>query len=276
MAHGTRYLMPLETEHRQKPRRLTDVPFHWVHTKRPVRDMGNAEVLTARQQVLDPDGNHGAERDLKRPAPKIKVTGAADARMKIDPLAADADGIVEVLGAIWSQGVGDVLLEHGELGPDTAGGPHVRRLSESIWSSSDHVAAKPQARIANPAVGPRRLCLKPVQQTQAELARGFEIAGPLSRISTQNRAEPVVVLGPVDDGHVAAREARLEVAPVENPAKGPPGLRVRGFEQPTRDGLVSLRFHGCPPKQRPRPAARPKLAPEAVLPRLVDRVILIR
>src|SRR6185312_10890285 len=105
------------------------VPFHRMHPKRPVRDMGDAEVLAPRQQVLDSDGNHGAERYLKRPAPKIEITGAADARMKIDPIAADADGIGEELGAVRSQGVGNVLLEHGELGLNTTPGPYVRSLS---------------------------------------------------------------------------------------------------------------------------------------------------
>jgi hypothetical protein len=37
--------------------------------------------------------------------------------MQIDPVAADPHRVTEALGAIGPERMGDVLLQHGELGP---------------------------------------------------------------------------------------------------------------------------------------------------------------
>ena len=79
----------------RRPRRRS---IRRMHAKRPVRDVRDAEVLAARQQVLDADRDHRAERDLERPAAEVEVAGAADARMEIDPIAADPHRVVEQLG----------------------------------------------------------------------------------------------------------------------------------------------------------------------------------
>ena len=87
-----------------------------------------------------------AERDLEGPAAEVEVAGAADARMEIDPVAADPHRVVEQLGAVRPERMRDVLLEHRELGAHPPRLPHVGRRREAVRRAADDVAAQAQAR----------------------------------------------------------------------------------------------------------------------------------
>src|SRR6185312_2016696 len=78
----------------------------------------------------------------------------------------------------------------------------------------------------------------------------------------------------VDDGHVTGREPRLEVTAIEDAPKAPPRLPICGLKQPTHQRLVRLRLHARPAEQGSWPAGGTVLAPEIVLPRLLDSVVL--
>ena len=158
-----------------------------MHAEGAVGDVRDAEVLPARQQVLDAHRDHRAERDLERPAAEVEVAGAADAGMEIDPVAADPHRVGEQLGAVGPQRMRDVLLEHGELGAQPPRLPHVRRGREPVRRAADDVAAEAQPGVADAAVGARRLGLQPVEQAEAELPRRLEIARALGRRRRRRR-----------------------------------------------------------------------------------------
>src|SRR5689334_10420737 len=125
ISHRPRHDVPVDAERREESRSLADVPFDWMNAERSVGNVRDAEILSARQQVLDPHRNEGPERNLERPAAEIQRTGAADAGMEVDPVAADPDRVLEQLRPVWSQGMGDVLLEHGEFGAQAPRFPDV-------------------------------------------------------------------------------------------------------------------------------------------------------
>jgi hypothetical protein len=52
----------------------------------------------------------------------------------------------------------DVLLEGGELGPDAAGLPDVRRLREPVGRPTDHAAPQPEPPVPRAAVRLRLSC----------------------------------------------------------------------------------------------------------------------
>ena len=128
---------------------------------RSVRDVSDAEVLAARQQVLDAHRNQGAERNLKWPATEIEIGRAARGGMQIDAIAADAHRIVEPARSIGAQRICDVLLDDRELGADAARLAHVRRLGESD-RASDNIASEMEAGVASATIGPRGFGLEPV------------------------------------------------------------------------------------------------------------------
>src|SRR5687767_14072166 len=148
LPHGPWQDAAFETERRQQTCRFAHVPFDGMHSKGSVRNVRNSQVLTSRQQILDAYWNQCSERDLERPAPKVKVTGAAYARVKIDSIAADAHRVREDLGPIGPEWVRDVLLEDGKLGSNTARLPDIRSLGESIRRSPDHIPSETQSSIS--------------------------------------------------------------------------------------------------------------------------------
>ena len=87
--------VPLQAECCQYPGDFADVPFDRVDPERAIGDVGDAKVLSAWQQVLDPHGDHRAERDLEWPAAEIEVAGSADPGMQVDPVAADPHRVAE-------------------------------------------------------------------------------------------------------------------------------------------------------------------------------------
>lgn len=150
--------------------------------------------------------------------------------------------------------------------------PGIRHYSDRAHG----IAAQTQPRVAKTAVRARGLGLQPVEQAQAELSCSLGIAFPLKRIDTANRSEPVVVLRPVDHRDVAGGEALREICSIEDSAEAPPGVTVLGLEEAARQWLVGLGAHWGPAQQRPGPSGRPVIAPEFILPGLVDRVVLAR
>src|SRR4051812_26898384 len=272
--HGSRCNMSVDAERREESRCLTHVPFDGMNAKCSVRDVRDAEILSSGQEVLDPHGNECPERNLERPAPEIEIAGAADTGMKVDPVAADPHRILERLGTVRSQGICDVLLEYGELGAQTPRFPDVGSGRETVRGTADDVATETQSRIADAPVRAWRFRLQPVQQARAELSGGFQIASLLGRVDSDDGAEPIIILRPVHDGDVAARESLLEIASIENATETPPRVVVFSLEQESRQRLAGLRSHRRPAQEWPWPSVRAELTPEVVLPGLVDGVVL--
>ena len=103
------------------------------------------------QQVLDPHGDHGAERDLEGRAADIEEAA---------PLVLDGIDPVEQpmptlsgnsAGPSGPNGMGDVLFEDGQLGREAAWLPDVGRPREPVGGAADDVAAQPQPRLTSPA-----------------------------------------------------------------------------------------------------------------------------
>src|SRR5687768_11764245 len=69
---GSRRKFSFETEGRQDSGGLPHVPFDGVKAEGAVGDVRDAEVLPARQQVLDAHRDHGAQRDLEGPAAEVE------------------------------------------------------------------------------------------------------------------------------------------------------------------------------------------------------------
>ena len=172
----------------ERPGGLADGPLDGVQAVAAVGDVGDAQVLAGRQQVLDPPGDQGAERDLERQRADVDVVVAAGARVQVDPVAADADGVGERLGrhVVAAQGLAagvgaDVLLEDGELGLDAPRLADVRVLGQAV-GRADEVGPEPQALPAGAAVGPGDLGLEPVEERQAQLlGPGDVLRGLLGR-----------------------------------------------------------------------------------------------
>jgi hypothetical protein len=120
-----------EAERREETRRLAHVPLNRMHPECSVRDVRGSQILAAWQQILDAHWNQRAKGNLERPTPKVKVAGAAGARMQIDPVAADADRVRKDFRTIESQRMRDVLLDHSELGLNAAGFLCPRLATES-------------------------------------------------------------------------------------------------------------------------------------------------
>src|SRR5690606_31397784 len=114
----------------------------------------------------------------------------------------------------------------------------------------------------------------PVQQAQAELPGCLQVAGPLGRVHTDHRPEPVVVLRPVHDRHVAAGKPLREVGLVQDPTKRPPWTIVVGVEEHLSLWLVRFWRERGPAQERPRPSGWLVLPPQGVLPGAVDGVVL--
>src|SRR5690606_1963451 len=274
VSDGARRDLALQAECSEQARGLAHIPFHMMHAIGAVRDVRNAQALAARKQILHPDRYQRAERDLKWPTPEIQIALAADARVEIDPVAADADGIFEKLGSVWPQRIGDVLLEHRELGFDAARLADVRRLREPVDGAPDHVSTKAEPSIPHAAVRPRAFRLKPIHQAEATLPGRFSVEHLLDLVDVADRAEPVIVLRPIDDADLMGPKAFLEVRNIENSAEIPPRLAVFRLEQVPSDRFVGFRLLRRPPQEGSRPARRLIAAPQLVLARLVYRVIL--
>jgi hypothetical protein len=87
--------MVLQAIRGQQACHLADVPLDGMQPKRAVGDVRDSEVLAAGQDILHADRNHRAERDLEGPAADVEIRSTRRARMQIDPIAADPDGVGE-------------------------------------------------------------------------------------------------------------------------------------------------------------------------------------
>src|SRR5690606_30014880 len=167
-----------------------------------------------------------------------------------------------------------VLLEHRELGTNAPGLANVRRLRQSVDRSAHYIAAKAKPWITYSAIGPRRFRLKPIKQAEAELPSGFLVPCLFDFIYAANRTEPVIVLRPINDCDFAGTKAFFEIGNIKNSSEIPPGLAIFRLEKISSDWLVGFRFRYCPSQQRPWPAWRLVAAPQIILARLVDGVLL--
>src|SRR5215210_3221389 len=141
-----------------------------------VGDVRSPQVLAGWQQVSDAYRDQGPERDLERPAAHIHVAVSCGAGMQVYAVGADAHAVVEVLRSPRpaSRLDANVLLQHRELGPDTAALAHVDTLGEAV-PGSDDVGASTQAPVPRATVEPGRLGLHPVQHREAELPRALQM-----------------------------------------------------------------------------------------------------
>src|SRR5262249_12125155 len=121
------------------------------------------------QQVLDPAGDQCAQWDLERQGADVDVVVAAGAGGQVDPVAADADRVGGPLGlrVLASETLttglrADVLLPDGDPGAGAPGLANVRMSGQAV-GGPEQVGAEAQARPAEPAVGPGRLGLHPVE-----------------------------------------------------------------------------------------------------------------
>ena len=179
--------MGLEAKRRECAGGLADGPLDRMQPVAAVGDVGRAQVLAGRQQVLDPARDQGAERDLKRQRADVDVIVAAGAGVQVDPIAADADAVGEWLGrnVLPSSGLAaglgaDVLLEHGELGLDPPRFADVGGLGQAVLGA-DQVGPEPQALPAGLAVGSGAFGLEPVEERQAELLGPRDVPGGVGR-----------------------------------------------------------------------------------------------
>src|SRR5919112_1613376 len=229
-----------------------------MHPVATVSDVGSPQVLAGRKQVPDANRDQGAERDLEGPAAHIHVVAIRGAGMQVYAVGADAHAVVEVLGSprVAPYLNADVLLQHRELGIDASALAHVDALREAV-PGPDDVGTKTQAPVPHAAVEPNRLGLHPVKHREAELPRALQMFVPL-RFS-DDRAEPVVYLRPVDQGDVAIERAPGEVlageyAPVV-PEVGSVAAREEGFFVKDRAvaGLQGIRVDVGPGELRAGP-----------------------
>ena len=111
--------LPLQAERSQQSGDLSHVPLHRMDAIGAIGDVSDAEILAPGQQVLQAHRHHGTERYLERPATQVQITGAAEARVQIDPVATNPHRVSEQLRAVREERMGDVLLDDGELRPET-------------------------------------------------------------------------------------------------------------------------------------------------------------
>src|SRR4051794_25837123 len=69
---------------RERPGRLADGPLDGVQPIAAVGDVGRAQVLAGRQQVLDPARDQGTEWDEERERADVDVVVAAGAGVQVD------------------------------------------------------------------------------------------------------------------------------------------------------------------------------------------------
>ena len=115
--------------------------------------------------------------------------------MKINSIAADADGVRERRSAISARTCfnTDVSFQHGELGSDPTALPHVRRGSQAVLCTK-HLRTQPQSGISGSAIWSRRRCLHPVEETERQLTRPPKGNPPAPRPARRSGAcgSPVV------------------------------------------------------------------------------------
>ncbi len=171
-----------------------------------------------------------------------------------------------------------MLLEHGELGLDPACLAHVDGLRQAI-RGPEGLPTRSESFPPRSAIGSGGLGLHPVEQGKAEFLGSTEVARRLGGVDPENRADPVVVLGPVDEGQVLPGALALEVGGVEQATVGEEieagGLGSRGIEgdRPFLEGDGVGHVPAQQPARPRRPQVREVVPPEGVVLRLGDRVV---
>ena len=101
-AHGARACAVVQTESRQLARGLAGRPLVGVQPEAAVGDVGGADVLARRQQVVDPDRQQRPERQLLRPVLAVQAQRVALPRrvrfVHVDTVAAHRYGVRKPLG----------------------------------------------------------------------------------------------------------------------------------------------------------------------------------
>src|SRR5690606_14822945 len=141
------------------------------------------------------------------------------------------------------------------------------------------VATQAQPRPAPTTVFAGRFGLQPIEQAEAQLARTFVVERGFVGRHFVEVAKPIVVLGPIDQAHVAEARGRLEVGGTKNAAIGPKSPFVTGGAFGVEAMGTWLERDGVgvfPRELAPRPRwieNRHVVAPRVVLARFVDGVV---
>src|SRR5919109_2842217 len=194
-------------------------------------------------------------------AGQIYIVPSPRARMQVYPVGPDADGVRILPRPLRADPGAQVLFDDGLLGPHAARLPDVWILGEAVLRPRE-VRSQPKAGIAVPAVGTRGLGLHPVQQGEAQLFGPAQVSRRLFSAYLADRAQPIVVLRPVDQRDVALEGAGEELILVHDPAVPPEREPVLFPEEAERSRFERGRIGGTPGELLVGPEVRPVLPPE--------------
>jgi hypothetical protein len=208
----------VEAERRNDTSRLADVPFHRMEPIAAVGDLGDAETFAGCQQVVQSLWQQCSERYLERIGRYVEAATTRRTGMKINSIAADADGVRERRSAIGPQTCcnTDVSFQHHELSSDPTALPHVRRCSQAILCTK-HLRTQPQSGISGSAIWSRCSRLHPVDETERQLTRPPKGLRPLRGRHADQWREPVVDLRPIENSDIADLVGVMSAIP--NPTK---------------------------------------------------------
>src|SRR5690606_2324146 len=131
-----------------------------------------------------------------------------------------------------------------------------------------------KAAIACTSIQPRRLRLHPVKKGETQLPRGAFVGRSLLRGYADQRPEPVVVLRPVHESDVATVAIGRIVSAIEDPAERPQIFSAFRLEDGLMADVEGDRIDKRPAKLLCRPERRAIAAPEIIVRRPLDGVIL--
>ena len=264
-----------------------------------VGDVGGADVLARRQQVLNPARKQRPERDLERQTGDVDVVVAARARVQIDAVVADPDGVLEGLRPWLRPALPGILGRPGRIPapahhgsdvrfrdrpqcPDAAGLADVRRLGEPAGRAGD-VGAWVQAGIPAAPVRPGPFGLQPVEQAERELTSRVIVAPNLLPGPVDDAGHHVVVVRPVEDRRLIDATAARQMTGVDDPPIAPPAgellaevdlvlvLEERGVPRFQRR---RCHLDGTQQRTRPRRGGRRRVGPPGiVVGRPIDGVV---
>ena len=248
-----------------------------------VRDVRDAKILAGRQQVFDALRNQRAERDLERQRTDVYVIVTARARVQINPVAADAHGVGEILRRdvvlrfaqrLRPRVRADVLFEDREFGFDPPALADVGILRQPVLRA-DNIGPQPQALPTRAAVGPWGGGLQPVEQRKAELLRALEVPRRVLGRALERISQQIIILRPVHERRVAGVSALGEILPVHDLSVMKKSLTFDRIETKVAP-LKRLRMTIRQVQQLACPRRRELghvVAPEFPLARLLDGVI---
>ena len=89
-----------QTKSGEESSRFTNIPLDEVEPITPIRNMGRANIFASWDEILNPDWNQSPQRNLKGQRTNVDVVVLTRTRMKVTPVAADADAIGKISGLI--------------------------------------------------------------------------------------------------------------------------------------------------------------------------------